>query len=86
MRESPNFIGLRVIGSRYSPDTFRVRDFLARNRVLFSEPCITVPKSRWREITVMKETEPAEYIHLVVDVPVNLAVNGVTVKCESTGG
>jgi thioredoxin reductase (NADPH) len=36
MRESPNFIGLRVIGSRYSADTFRVRDFLARNRVLFT--------------------------------------------------
>jgi len=36
MRESGNFIGLRVIGSRYSPDTFRVRDFLARNRVLFT--------------------------------------------------
>lgn len=36
MRESPNFIGLRVIGSRYSPDTFRVRDFLSRNRVLFT--------------------------------------------------
>jgi thioredoxin reductase (NADPH) len=31
--DSPNFIGLRVIGSRYSPDTFQVRDFLARNRV-----------------------------------------------------
>jgi thioredoxin reductase (NADPH) len=36
LRESPNFIGLRVIGSRYSPDTFRVRDFLSRNRVLFT--------------------------------------------------
>ena len=36
LRESPNFIGLRVIGSRYSSDTFRVRDFLARNRVLFT--------------------------------------------------
>jgi thioredoxin reductase (NADPH) len=36
LRESPNFIGLRVIGSRYSVDTFRVRDFLARNRVLFT--------------------------------------------------
>jgi thioredoxin reductase (NADPH) len=36
IRESPNFTGLRVIGSRYSPDTFRVRDFLARNRVLFT--------------------------------------------------
>jgi thioredoxin reductase (NADPH) len=36
LRESPDFIGLRVIGSRYSTDTFRVRDFLARNRVLFT--------------------------------------------------
>ena len=36
VRESPDFVGLRVIGSRYSPDTFRVRDFLARNRVLFT--------------------------------------------------
>src|SRR5580692_11208982 len=36
LRESPNFIGLRVIGSRYSAHTFRVRDFLARNRVLFT--------------------------------------------------
>ncbi len=36
LRESPGFTGLRVIGSRYSPDTFRVRDFLARNRVLFT--------------------------------------------------
>ena len=36
LRESPDFIGLRVIGSRYSPDTFRVRDFLSKNRVLFT--------------------------------------------------
>jgi thioredoxin reductase (NADPH) len=36
LRESANFVGLRVIGSRHSPDTFRVRDFLARNRVLFT--------------------------------------------------
>ncbi|MGI8961759.1 MAG: Crp/Fnr family transcriptional regulator [Bryobacteraceae bacterium] len=36
LRDSPNFVGLRVIGSRYSPDTFRVRDFLAKNRVLFT--------------------------------------------------
>src|SRR5512132_3522219 len=33
MRESPDFTGLRVIGSRYSRDTFRIRDFLAKNRV-----------------------------------------------------
>jgi thioredoxin reductase (NADPH) len=36
LRESADFTGLRVIGSRYSSDTFRVRDFLARNRVLFT--------------------------------------------------
>jgi thioredoxin reductase (NADPH) len=36
LRESANFVGLRVIGSRYSPDTFRVRDFLSKNRVLFT--------------------------------------------------
>jgi thioredoxin reductase (NADPH) len=36
LRESPEFTGLRVIGSRYSPDTFRIRDFLAKNCVLFT--------------------------------------------------
>jgi thioredoxin reductase (NADPH) len=36
LRECANFTGLRVIGSRYSRDTFRVRDFLAKNRVLFT--------------------------------------------------
>ncbi len=36
LRESENFTGLRVIGSRYSQDTFRIRDFLAKNRVPFT--------------------------------------------------
>lgn len=36
LRDSPDFTGLRVIGSRYSADTFRVRDFLSKNRVLFT--------------------------------------------------
>ncbi|MEY2520209.1 MAG: thioredoxin reductase [Verrucomicrobiota bacterium] len=36
MRESGDFVGLRVIGSRYSRDTFRIRDFLTKNRVLFT--------------------------------------------------
>jgi thioredoxin reductase (NADPH) len=44
LRESPKFTGLRVIGSRYSLDTFRVREFLSRNRVLF----------RWVDV----ETDP----------------------------
>lgn len=30
------FIGLRVIGSQYSRDTFRIRDFLSKNSVLFT--------------------------------------------------
>src|SRR5258707_1847748 len=36
LHQSPNFIGLRVIGSRYSADTCRIRDFLAKTRVLFT--------------------------------------------------
>jgi len=36
VRESGTFTGLRVFGSRYSPDTFRIRDFLAKNLVLFT--------------------------------------------------
>jgi thioredoxin reductase (NADPH) len=36
LRESKSFIGLRVIGSRYSQDTFRIRDFLAKNRALYT--------------------------------------------------
>jgi thioredoxin reductase (NADPH) len=36
LHESPNYTGLRVVGSRYSADTFRVRDFLSKNRVLFT--------------------------------------------------
>ena len=36
LRQSAEFTGLRVIGSRYSSDTFRVRDFLAKNHVLFT--------------------------------------------------
>lgn len=30
------FTGLRVIGSQYSKDTFRIRDFLSKNSVLFT--------------------------------------------------
>ena len=36
LRESGAFTGIRVIGSRYSHDIFRIRDFLARNRALFT--------------------------------------------------
>src|SRR5882724_5084471 len=36
LRESGDFTGLRVIGSRYSRDTHRIRDFLAKNRMLFT--------------------------------------------------
>ena len=36
LRQSGDFTGLRVIGSRYSTDTFRIRDFLSKNRVLFT--------------------------------------------------
>jgi thioredoxin reductase (NADPH) len=36
LRESAAYIGLRVIGSSYSKDTFRIRDFLAKNQVPFT--------------------------------------------------
>src|SRR5262245_26985213 len=36
LRETGTFTGLRVIGSRYSRDTFRVREFLTSNRLLFT--------------------------------------------------
>ena len=34
--ELPGFTGLRVIGSRYSADTLRIRNFLTKNRVWFT--------------------------------------------------
>jgi thioredoxin reductase (NADPH) len=36
VRESGTFTGVRIIGSRYSPDTARLTDFLATNRVLYT--------------------------------------------------
>ena len=36
LRESGDYTGPRVIGSRHSQDTFRVREFLAKNRVPFT--------------------------------------------------
>src|SRR5262249_17069085 len=36
LRESGQVTGLRLIGSRYSHDTFRIRDFLAKNRLFFT--------------------------------------------------
>lgn len=36
LHESKNFTGLRVIGSRYSRDTHRIRDFLTKNRLPFT--------------------------------------------------
>lgn len=36
LRESADFTGLRVIGSRYSKDSFRIREFLAKNHVMFT--------------------------------------------------
>src|SRR4028118_1704963 len=35
LNETEHFTGLRVIGSRFSPDTFRIRDFLSKNHVLY---------------------------------------------------
>jgi thioredoxin reductase (NADPH) len=45
LNETSDFTGVRVFGSRYSPDTSRVRDFLTKNRIPF----------RWVDI----ESDPA---------------------------
>ncbi len=34
--QNSEYTGLRVIGSRFSSDTFRIRDFLSKNRVVFT--------------------------------------------------
>jgi thioredoxin reductase (NADPH) len=36
LRQSATFTGLRVIGSRFSRDTWRIRDFLTKNQVPFT--------------------------------------------------
>jgi thioredoxin reductase (NADPH) len=36
LRESGEFAGVHVVGSRYSSDTSRIRDFLAKNRQPFT--------------------------------------------------
>lgn len=36
LSESGQYTGLRVIGPRFSPDTFRLRDFLTKNHVLYT--------------------------------------------------
>ncbi|MCW5964397.1 MAG: FAD-dependent oxidoreductase [Bryobacterales bacterium] len=36
LKDSEDFTGLRVIGTRFSPDAFRLRDFLAKNQVLYT--------------------------------------------------
>lgn len=36
LHQNDKFTGLRVIGSRFSPDTFRIRDFLSKNHVLYT--------------------------------------------------
>jgi len=36
LRQSGRFTGVRVVGSRYSPDTLRILDFLSKNRVPYT--------------------------------------------------
>jgi thioredoxin reductase (NADPH) len=36
LSENESFTGLRVIGARFSADTFRIRDFLSKNHVLYT--------------------------------------------------
>jgi thioredoxin reductase (NADPH) len=34
--ESSEYTGLKIVGSQYDRDTFRLRDFLAKNKVAFT--------------------------------------------------
>lgn len=76
LRESGKFTGIRVIGSRYSRDTFRIRDFLSKNRVPFT----------WLDL----ETDPAvkELLHQFrlteADTPVVAAGNKLLLRNPST--
>lgn len=36
LEKNEDFLGLRVIGSKFSADTFRIRDFLSKNHVLYT--------------------------------------------------
>lgn len=36
LSENKSFTGLRVTGSKFSPDTFRIRNFLSKNHVLYT--------------------------------------------------
>ena len=51
IRESGVFTGVRVIGSRYSHDTFRITDFLASNRVLYT--WLDLEKDSDAEVTML---------------------------------
>ena len=36
LSETENFTGLRVVGTRFSPDSFRIRNFLSKNHILYT--------------------------------------------------
>ena len=71
IRESGVVTGVRVIGSRYSHDTFRITDFLASNRLLYT--WLDLENESDAEVTTLLERfglEPSE-------TPVVMTVDGL---------
>jgi thioredoxin reductase (NADPH) len=58
LRDAEDFTGLHVIGTRFSGDTYRLRDFLAKNHVLFTFLDVKMDTARVRSLlTVFQLSE-----------------------------
>jgi thioredoxin reductase (NADPH) len=71
MRESGLLTGVRVIGSRYSHDTFRITDFLASNRLLYT--WLDLEKESDAEVTMLLQRFGLQ----ISDTPVVVTPNGL---------
>jgi thioredoxin reductase (NADPH) len=71
LRRSGVFTGVRVIGSRYSPDTFRISDFLASNRVLYT--WLDLEREHDAEVTMLLKRFGLK----ASDTPVVITTNGL---------
>jgi thioredoxin reductase (NADPH) len=71
IRESGIVRGVRVIGSRYSHDTFRITDFLASNRLVYT--WLDLEKESDAEVTMLLQRFGLQ----ISDTPVVMTANGL---------
>jgi thioredoxin reductase (NADPH) len=71
IRESGIVTGVRVIGSRYSHDTFRITDFLASNRLVYT--WLDVENESDAEVTILLQ----RFGLLASDTPVVMTLDGL---------